>query len=265
MSGPSSSIRQTFITQGRLQNYADTNYRRIEDSQPGFAFAKDFGSLAAGSSGTATFAVGHFRDPGVSFTAANSSQPDRSLFFMSSYPSLESSLSFFYSDFAEALALSNAFDAKVQSEATASVSAHYAALCAIAARQVYSGLEITVGKATDGSYNTSDVMVFVKEIATSNYVNTGGLPFSVNTAYQPAIVLTFGCTTPHCSSRRDQPRIPLLRLCQPGHDRLVHPARHPVRRDQLPQKHPLGPARHRNSVPHRGRCPSAGRAILPRR
>lgn len=176
MSGPSSSIRQTFITQGRLQNYADTNYRRIEDSQPGFAFAKDFGSLAAGSSGTATFAVGHFRDPGVSFTAANGSQPNRSLFFMSSHPSLESSLSFFYSDYAQALALSSAFDAKVLSEATASVSAHYAALCAIAARQVYSGLEITVGKAQDGSYNTSDVMVFVKEIATSNYVNTGEQP-----------------------------------------------------------------------------------------
>lgn len=91
---------------------------------------------------------------------------------MSQYPSLESSLAFFHSDYANVSAMSASFDAQVQKDAVNAVSAHYADLCAITARQVFSGMEITIGKTTSGSYNTSDVMVFMKEIATSNYVNT---------------------------------------------------------------------------------------------
>lgn len=92
---------------------------------------------------------------------------------MTQYPSLASSLSFFYSDYANALNLSRAFDAQVQRDATTAVSEHYAALCAIATRQIYGGMEITVGQSTTGTgYSASDIMVFVKEIATSNYVNT---------------------------------------------------------------------------------------------
>ena len=85
---------------------------------------------------------------------------------------MESSLSFFYNDYATVGQMSAQFDSQVQTAASSSVTANYAALCAIAARQVYSGLEITVGKDSGGNYNSSDIMVFVKEIATSNYVNT---------------------------------------------------------------------------------------------
>ena len=118
------------------------------------------------------FVVGHYRDPGVEFSAINTTDPNRSLYFMSQYPSLESSLSFFHGDYATVSQMSAQFDSQIQSAASGNVSENYAALCAIAARQVYSGLEITVGKDASGAYNTSDVMVFVKEIATSNYVNT---------------------------------------------------------------------------------------------
>lgn len=176
MSGASSSLRQTFVTQGRLEDYADTNYRTISDSQPGFAFAKDFGSITTSANGTALFAIGHYRDPGVQFTASGLSAPqsDRSLFFMTEYPSLESSLSFFYNDYATVSAMSAEVDAKIQQDAASAVPGNdnYPGLCAIATRQVYGGLEITVGKTASGAYNSSDIMVFVKEIATSNYVNT---------------------------------------------------------------------------------------------
>ncbi|CAD6584973.1 MAG: hypothetical protein CYPHOPRED_002904 [Cyphobasidiales sp. Tagirdzhanova-0007] len=43
--------------------------------------------------------------------------PNRSLYFMSQYPSLESSLSFFHSDFASVSAMSASFDAQVQADA----------------------------------------------------------------------------------------------------------------------------------------------------
>lgn len=165
-------MRQAFATQGRLSNTADTNYRAINNDQPGFAFAKDLGTVASGQQPSVLFVVGHYRDPGVEFSAINSTQPNRGLYFMSQYPSMESSLSFFYNDYATVGQMSAQFDSQVQSAASSSVTANYAALCAIAARQVYSGLEITVGKDSGGNYNSSDIMVFVKEIATSNYVNT---------------------------------------------------------------------------------------------
>ena len=175
---------------GALANTADPNYRQISDSQPAFGYAKDFGTVVSGTNASALFTVGHFRDPGwyvqrpflcllgadksflSSFTATNSTMPNRSLYFMSQYPSLESSLSFFHSDFASVSAMSASFDAQVQADAASVVSAHYADLCAITARQVFSGMEITIGNTISGEYNTSDIMIFMKEIATSNYVNT---------------------------------------------------------------------------------------------
>lgn len=176
MTGPSSSLRQTFVTQRKLENYMDTTYRAISDDQPGFAYAKDFGQVTSSANGTALFAIGHYRDPGVQYSASGLEAPqiDRSLYFMTEYPSMESSLSFFYDDYATASAMSAEVDAKLQEDATSATPGNdnYPALCAIATRQVYGGLEITVGKTASGAYNASDIMVFVKEIATSNYVNT---------------------------------------------------------------------------------------------
>lgn len=53
------------MTNGKLLNTADTNYREIQDSQPGFGFAKDFGMIGPGNNGTALFSVGHYRDPAL--------------------------------------------------------------------------------------------------------------------------------------------------------------------------------------------------------
>lgn len=75
---------------------------------------------------------------------------------------MQSSIGFFYSDYAQALLLSVQFDAQVQQSA-GSVSADYAGLCAITARQVFSGVELTITK-TDAGFDTSDVMMFVKEV-----------------------------------------------------------------------------------------------------
>ena len=161
-SGPSSSLRAQFMANGRLSSSPDTAYRAINNNQPAFGFAKDLGIVAPGSPGIATFSIGHYRDPAVYFSAARSANPDRNLYFMSAYPSLQTSIGFFHSDYVQALTLSQAFDAQV-SQAANAISADYAGLCAISARQVFSGVEITIGTTTSG-YNTSDVMMFVKEV-----------------------------------------------------------------------------------------------------
>jgi hypothetical protein len=61
------------------------------------------------------------------------------------------------------LATANAFDAKVQSDASA-ISGQYAAIAALAVRQAFGATELTISKASDGSWNTTDIMMFIKGI-----------------------------------------------------------------------------------------------------
>ena len=50
---------------------------------------------------------------------------------------------------------------------TANISFEYADLVALAARQAMAGTELTVGQNDDGSYNLSDVKMFMKDVGTS--------------------------------------------------------------------------------------------------
>ena len=158
MTGPSSTLRATFLANGTLPNTQDTNFRSVSASSPTFGFATDLGTV---SSAAETYVIGNYRDPVVNWTAVPATAAQRSSYFMASYPSLSSSLNFFYDDLATAASASAAFDAQLQADATKSINAQYAALCALAARQVWGGMEITIGRTASGAYDTDDVMLFV--------------------------------------------------------------------------------------------------------
>ncbi|KAL8281193.1 hypothetical protein RQP46_006551 [Phenoliferia psychrophenolica] len=68
----------------------------------------------------------------------------------------------------------------LQKQATSTVSADYAGLAALATRQVYSGLEITIGRTSATEYNTSDILAWTKEIATSDYISTVDVNYPVS-------------------------------------------------------------------------------------
>jgi len=108
------------------------------------------------------FVLGNFHSPAVNWTAVANPAPNRELYFMSQYPSLESSLEFFWSDYTASYSISNAFDLAVQEKALGLAGSEYAGLCALATRQVFGGIEVTIGKDAQGNYNKSDVMVFMK-------------------------------------------------------------------------------------------------------
>lgn len=55
----------------------------------------------------------------------------------------------------------NTFDSKISSDASA-ISTDYASIVALSVRQVLGAIEITLSKNSDGSFNTDDVMVFMK-------------------------------------------------------------------------------------------------------
>ncbi len=70
----------------------------------------------------------------------------------------------FLGDFSNALARANTFDAQVNSDASR-ISADYASVVALSIRQAFGATEITISKRADGSFNTGDVLVFMKEIS----------------------------------------------------------------------------------------------------
>ncbi|KAL0949421.1 hypothetical protein HGRIS_009482 [Hohenbuehelia grisea] len=168
--GPDVTLRAQFVNNGKLLNTQDTNFRAISDNWPVFAFAHDLGSIT-GASTPVVISVGHARDPAVQYIIANNGRQDRSLFFFSQFATARDAIISFTNDFANALSRANAFDTKVQNDAS-KISADYAAIVALSIRQALGATEITISKNSDGSFNTNDVLVFMKEISSDGNTNT---------------------------------------------------------------------------------------------
>ena len=65
------------------------------------------------------------------------------------------------SDYSNAVESAESFDSQVQSDAF-KISSDYAAIVALSIRQAFASTEITISKNADGSFNTSDVLIFMK-------------------------------------------------------------------------------------------------------
>jgi hypothetical protein len=89
---------------------------------------------------------------------------DRSLYFWSKYSSVLALISDFLDDYADARLRANTLDARVCSDASG-ISSNYAAFCAISLRQAVGATETTISKTPSGAWNTSDVLMFMKEIS----------------------------------------------------------------------------------------------------
>jgi hypothetical protein len=72
-----------------------------------------------------------------------------------------SQISSFLGDYSNALIRAQAFDNQVASDAN-KISADYASIVALSIRQAIGAIEITLSKNSNGSFNTSDVIVFMK-------------------------------------------------------------------------------------------------------
>lgn len=124
-------------------------------------------------------AVGHVRDPAVQYIVAGGALQNRSLFFWSQFSSVKDAVSTFLAsnesgmskpfaqvtsflkDYSAALTRAQAFDSKVQSDASA-ISTDYASIAALSVRQAFGATELTVSKNSAGGFNTSDVLMFMK-------------------------------------------------------------------------------------------------------
>ncbi|KIY46672.1 DUF1793-domain-containing protein [Fistulina hepatica ATCC 64428] len=168
--GEDTVVRAQFLNNGVLENSEDTDFRAVEDDWPVFAFAHDLGDVTE-SSEPIVVSVGLLRDPVVEYIIANDAIQDRSLYLWSEYSSSQEIIAAFLSDYSDALTRAEALDAQLYADASA-ISSDYAAVCALSVRQAFAATEMTISRADDGSWNTSDILVFLKEISSDGNVNT---------------------------------------------------------------------------------------------
>ncbi|ETW77436.1 hypothetical protein HETIRDRAFT_480082 [Heterobasidion irregulare TC 32-1] len=156
------SSRNLFRSQGKLDDSQDNKFRAINNSFPVFALSQDLGTIKS-TSEPVVWMVGYSRDPAIRYIDLSNVAQDRSLYFQSAYSSLDDVISAFATDFSNAWGRAEQLDARLISAANA-ISSDYADLLSIAARQVYGATELTIAKGSDGQFNKSDVMMFMRNI-----------------------------------------------------------------------------------------------------
>ncbi|CAL1698759.1 unnamed protein product [Somion occarium] len=168
-SGEDEVVRSQFVNNTTLLNTQDTQFRAVSDRWPVFGMAHDLGQVSS-TSAPVVWSVGHVRDPAVEYIVQGGFQ-NRSLYFWSQYLNISDAISAFHDDYPPALMRANSFDQQVKRDAQA-ISNDYADLVALSIRQSFAASEITISKNGDGIFDTSDVLMFLKEISSDGDVST---------------------------------------------------------------------------------------------
>ena len=158
--GADTDVRPLAVSQATLTNNVDVSKpRAINDRWPVFAFSYNLGTVAGQASDPAVFVLGHVRQPAVSYLGNNVPS-----LWQSYWSSWQAMLAFAYDDAAAALDRANTLDSSITTAATQTNGVHYAALCSLALRQAFGGVEL-VGTATTP-------WLFLKEISSDGNIST---------------------------------------------------------------------------------------------
>ena len=168
--------QKEFLDNGNLT----FDHPRVAGPDNSFAFAVDFSVPNAASD--VVFAVGHLRSPYLNYVRAvpggsSSYQEDRFGYWQAKFPNFNEAIAFFVNDFEGALSNAKKFDAQVAADSKKAVGGgtvgdQYAAMTQLAVRQAFGALEITLSIDGSGAFNSSDVMIFLKEISSSGSTST---------------------------------------------------------------------------------------------
>ncbi|KAL8737725.1 MAG: hypothetical protein Q9181_001410 [Wetmoreana brouardii] len=157
-SGGPASVRGLFASNGTLSG-----------STPAYgagdvvAIAQDLGSVS--SSASVTYAIGYTRDAAINYLGQA-----RASYYTATYKDSTSAVSHFLDDYAEAAAEASAMDSNIDSKATSTAGTNYSDIVALSVRQAYGAADLTIPADT---LDTSDLMLFLKEISSDGNVNTG--------------------------------------------------------------------------------------------
>ncbi|QRW21677.1 hypothetical protein RhiXN_06666 [Rhizoctonia solani] len=187
--GAETPIRDTFLRSGTLRNTIDTDFRPVNDTWPIMAIAQDLGEVATQAQ-VVTFTVGHSRDPAVKYFSEAGEQA-RSLYFRSQFSSEVEAVRYAVSEYDNARTASVEFDNRVQDDA-ARYSPDYASVVALATRQAFASIEITLN-GTGPAADLQDIKLFTKDAAVDNTGSSrDGVLSSVDSLYSimPMLIYT---------------------------------------------------------------------------
>ncbi len=161
--GADTIVRAAAAHQGVLDGTIDKAMpRAINDHWPVLGFNLDLGKVPATQKRSRlpfVFVLGFVRDPAVSYLG----KPVAPL-WKSYWPTWQEMLRFAYDDASEALARANTLDKKVTADANRAGGPKYAAICALALRQVFGATEMV---------GTKDApWMFMKEISSDGNIST---------------------------------------------------------------------------------------------
>ncbi|KLO08004.1 DUF1793-domain-containing protein [Schizopora paradoxa] len=157
-------VRNFAMNSTGLQDNIDQNISAHAINTPFdvWGISADLGSVTTTSS-PLVYAIGLIRDPAIQFTTLSGNAQLRSSYYRMNFTTPHDMVSFFLNDFNNAMSASKQLDSQILNDAT-KVSSSYGDLLSLVARQAMSAIEITVSKNADGSFNSSDVMAFMKDM-----------------------------------------------------------------------------------------------------
>ena len=183
-SGDLSTVRSQFCISGTLSG-----------TTPNFevghvvAIAHDLGTT---SNASVTFAVGYAREDAINYLGNS-----RTGYYRASYPDTLSAVSYFFEDYSAANAESLIMDGALVEKATAAAGSNYSDILTLTTRQVFGGSDLTI---PGNTLDTSDVMVFLKEISSDGNVNTCEFDHAKEPTKAAMLMGTFsGCYFPSVS------------------------------------------------------------------
>ncbi|GJN89515.1 hypothetical protein Rhopal_002502-T1 [Rhodotorula paludigena] len=173
--GHALSLRREFLQNGRLSSKHDTEYRKVQDRQPVFGFSVKMSK----SQPSATFSIGHIRDPYVNFVTPEG-QLDLSGLWTTRHSHYTDALSCFQSAWSAAFDEARKFDEKVRRDARRASGDNYAALAELSVRQAFATFELTTGVSEDWEEDKNGVMAHLKEISSNGDMTTVDVIFPLH-------------------------------------------------------------------------------------
>lgn len=163
--GTSTMLRQHFAHNGTLRdNDEDRRYRRVQDHEPVFAFAKSFDlSNTSHKCQSVLFTLSYIRDPVVQYAAARGITQMRPL-WKTTFHTDSDLTQFHYHDYDTAARLAKDYSDKLATDAYKSGSAAYVDIVSLSARQVLGGTEF--------AGTLEQPVLFLKEISSDGNCQT---------------------------------------------------------------------------------------------
>ncbi|ORY68717.1 uncharacterized protein BCR38DRAFT_455604 [Pseudomassariella vexata] len=162
-SGADNDLRNLFVSNGKLSNTKDTNFRAVNDNWPVFAFCNGLGPVGSNAVST-VFSLGLTQDNAISFLGEGSGLTTVPSLWKSYFSNDIDAVTFFYNDYGDAFGLATALDNKIASDSLAAAGQDYLVITTLSVRQTFGALQFT---GTD-----SAPLVFLKEISSNSDIQT---------------------------------------------------------------------------------------------